>query len=459
MAAEARRRIPSLDALLRSEPGRHASASFGRALVKEALARTLDEVRGTAARGIEPPSDEEILAHAIGAAAGATNGLTRVINGTGVILHTGLGRAPLPDGAARAAARTAVGYTDLEIDRASGRRGRRSTRAELLVTALTGAKDALVVNNGAAGVLLALSALARGKQVLVSRGELIEIGGEFRIPDIMGASGAKLIEVGTTNRTRAKDFRAALSDRTALILKIHPSNYRVVGFTAEPSARELAALAKAAGVPFVYDLGSGLLERPPGFPADEPTAAEALAAGADAVIFSGDKLLGGPQAGIVAGSAELIARLRRHPVARAVRVDKMQAAALERVLALHAGGRRAQIPTWRMLREPAEEVRHRAEQLAKTLDGDLAGAHVIACGSTVGGGSMPGYTIASFGVEVRVPGPTAMAGRLRVGSPSVICRVTERGILVDLRTVGDEEVADLARAIQYGLEGDDVDDA
>ena len=458
MAAEARRRIPSLDSLLRSEPGRRASATFGRPLVKEALARGLDEVRTSAANGTDPPSDEEILVQAIASAAGAANGLSRVINGTGVILHTGLGRAPLPGDAARAAAETATGYADLEVDRATGRRGRRSTRAELLVTALTGAEDALVVNNGAAGVLLVLAALARGKQVLVSRGELIEIGGEFRIPDIMAASGAKLVEVGTTNRTRAKDYRSAISDRTAMILKVHPSNYRVVGFTAEPTARELAAVAAGAGVPFVYDLGSGLLERPPGFPADEPTATEALAEGADLVLFSGDKLLGGPQAGVVAGSAELIARLRRHPVARAVRVDKMQVAALERVLAAHAAGRRADIPTWRMLREPADEVRHRAEQLAKALDRDLTGAHVMGCESTVGGGSMPGFAMASFGVEVRVPDPPAMAARLRVGSPSVFCRTTERGVLVDLRTVADDEVSDLARAIQYGLEGDDVDD-
>jgi len=448
-----------VDALLRSEPARRAASTFGRAVVKRAMTVTLAAVREAAARGVEPPSDEVILARAVGRAADAALGMTPVINATGVVLHTGLGRAPLPEDAARAAAVAATRYDDLEVDRTTGRRGRRTARAELLLTALTGAEDALVVNNGAAGVLLTLAALARGKQVLVSRGELIEIGGEFRIPDIMAASGARLVEVGTTNRTRLIDFRTALGERTALILKVHPSNYRVVGFTAAPSVRDLATLAGKRGIPFVYDLGSGLLERPRGFPADEPTAAEALAAGADAVIFSGDKLLGGPQAGIVAGRSEVIERLRRHPIARAVRVDTMQVAALERVLAALASGRRTELPVWRMLLEPLDEVRHRAQLLAKALDGDLEGAHVVDCASTVGGGSMPGFEIRSAGVEVRVGDPGAMVARLRSGSPPVFCRVTERGALFDVRTVAGEEFEDLARAIRYALEGDETTDA
>jgi L-seryl-tRNA(Ser) seleniumtransferase len=457
-AAEPRRRIPSVDALLRADPGRRASATFGRGVVKRALAAALEEVRTAASRGTEPPTDDEILARAIGLAAAASNGLTRVINATGVVLHTGLGRAPLSPEAANAAARASTGYADLEVDRETGRRGRRSSRAEFLLTALTGAEDALVVNNGAAGVLLALAALARGKQVLVSRGELIEIGGEFRIPDIMAASGARLVEVGTTNRTRVSDFRAATTDKTALILKVHPSNYRVVGFTAEPSAAELATLAHKAGIPFVFDLGSGLLEHVPSVPTDEPTAAGALADGADLVVFSGDKLLGGPQAGLVLGRAELVARLRRHPIARALRVDKMQVAALERVLAAHATDRRAELPTWRMLRESADAVRHRAERLATSLDGELGDAHVAACESAVGGGSLPGYAMPSFGVEVRTPDPNATSARLRAGSPSVFSRVTERGVLFDLRTVSDDELPDLARAIQYAREGDELTD-
>jgi L-seryl-tRNA(Ser) seleniumtransferase len=455
---EPRRKIPSIDALLRSEPGRRAAATFGRPVLKFALATTLAEARASAARGAQPPDAAELLASAAAAASWTSGGLTTVINATGVVLHTGLGRAPLPEEAAAAAARAAAGYADLEVERSTGARGRRSTRAERLLLALTGAEDALVVNNGAAALLLALSALARGKQVLVSRGELIEIGGEFRIPDILAASGAKLVEVGTTNRTRTADYRAALTERTALILKVHPSNYRLVGFTAAPSVADLAGLARRAGLPFVYDLGSGLLDRFPGVPADEPSAVEALAEGADLIVFSGDKLLGGPQAGIVLGRAELVARLRRHPVARAVRVDKLQIAALEQVLVTHARGERDSIPVWRMLRETPAEVRHRAQLLARALDGDLEGAHVVPCTSAIGGGSLPGHELESFGVEVRTPHPDAMAARLRTGSPCVFCRVTEVGVLLDLRTVSGDELPDLARAIRYALEGDDLPD-
>jgi L-seryl-tRNA(Ser) seleniumtransferase len=231
-----------------------------------------------------------------------------------------------------------------------------------------------------------------------------------------------------------------------------------VGFTAAPAAADLAKLARTAGIPFVYDLGSGLLDRVPGVPEDEPSAAAALADGADLVVFSGDKLLGGPQAGLVLGRSELVARLRRHPIARAVRVDKMQVAALESVLAAHAAGRRDELPVWRMLREPADEVRHRAEALAVGLDGELEGAHVVHCESTVGGGSLPGYAIPSFGVEVRTPDPTALAARLRTGSPPVFCRVTDTGVLFDVRTVVQSEIPDLTRAIQYAREGDDLDD-
>jgi L-seryl-tRNA(Ser) seleniumtransferase len=371
-------------------------------------------------------------------------------------LRTRARPCPTAQEAAAAAARAASRYT-IEVDRASGSRGRRTTRAEHLLLALT-AEDALVVNNNAAAVLLALETLAHGREVVVSRGELIEIGGEFRIPDILAASGAKLVEVGTTNRTRAADYRTALTERTALLLKVHPSNYRVLGFTAAASASELSGIARRAGVPFVYDLGSGLLDRSPGVPAEEPSAVEALAEGADLVVFSGDKLLGGPQAGIVVGRAELVARLRRHPIARAVRVDKMQVAALEHVLTSYARGELAQIPVWRMLREPVAEVRHRAEMLARALDGELEGAHVVHCESAVGGGSLPGESISSFGVEVRVPDPNAMAARLRSGSPCVFCRVTDPGVLFDLRTVQGEELPDLVRAIRYALEGDDFTD-
>jgi L-seryl-tRNA(Ser) seleniumtransferase len=459
MASETglRRKVPSVDALLRSDPGRRASAWLGRPLLKRTITQVLGEVREAAERGVEPPDDDAILARAAALASRIATGLTPAINATGVILHTGLGRAPLPETAIRAATR-AGGYGDLEIDRDTGQRGRRGSRAEAMLVALTGAEAALVVNNCAAALLLALSALARGKQVLVSRGELIEIGGEFRIPDILRASRAKLIEVGTTNRTRVNDYRSALNDRVALVLKVHPSNYRVLGFTAAPSTKDLASLAAKAGIPLLYDLGSGLLERLPGAPADEPTAMDALRDGADLVTFSGDKLLGGPQAGVVLGRADLVERLRRDPIARAVRVDKMQVAALESVLATHVRGEQATLPVWRMLREPADSVRRRADELALSLDGDLEGAHVVRTESVVGGGSVPGASLASWGVRVRSKDPVTMAARLRNGSPSVFCRVEQDSTAFDLRTVEPSQLADLRRAILYALEGDDLPD-
>jgi L-seryl-tRNA(Ser) seleniumtransferase len=451
-----RRTLPSIDALLRSEPGKRASASLGRPLVKHMLARVLERARSRASDGEPPPADDALLAEAARLASQVSTGLTAVINATGVVLHTGLGRAPLPADAAEAAVRASA-YSDLEIDRETGKRGKRSTRAELLLTAMTGAGAALVVNNCAAALLLGLGALARRREVLVSRGELIEIGGEFRIPDIMAASGAKLVEVGTTNRTRIDDYRDAASDRTGLILKVHPSNYRVVGFTASPPTSELAGLARDVGVPFLYDLGSGMLDRIPGVPTDEPSAREALADGADLVTFSGDKLLGGPQAGIVLGREDLIERLRRHPIARAVRVDKMQVAALERVLATYSRGDHLDLPVWRMLLRPVDEVKRRAEELARSLDGELEGARVVRTEATVGGGSIPGYEIPSWGVAVRAPSPSAMAGRLRTGRPPVFSRVEEAAVVLDVRTVADDQLQDLRRAVLYALEGDDVD--
>jgi L-seryl-tRNA(Ser) seleniumtransferase len=456
--ADARRSVPALDALLRSEPGRRAAASLGRPLLKRCLTVTLDEVRAGVVDGADIPAADDILARACQRASRVASGLTPVINATGVILHTNLGRAPLPPEAAKAAARAAASYADLEIDRETGQRGKRGARVEELLKALTGAEDALVVNNCAAALLLALAALAKRKEVLVSRGELIEIGGEFRIPDIMGASGAKLVEVGTTNRTRIGDYRSAASERTGAILKVHPSNYRVVGFTAEAGAKDLAALADKRGVPFLYDVGSGLLAHGHGMPPEEPSVADALGDGAGLVLCSGDKLLGGPQAGIVVGKAELVDRLRRHPVARAVRIDAMQVAALESVLSMYATGRDDDIPVHRMLRETAESVHRRAQALCEEIGGDLEHAHVHKCQSVVGGGSTPGASLPSYGIRVTVADPAGFAARLRVGSPSVFCRVEDGAVLLDLRTVSPDEEPHLARALLYALEGDDLDE-
>ncbi|MGE5226778.1 MAG: L-seryl-tRNA(Sec) selenium transferase [Planctomycetaceae bacterium] len=458
MAGDARRQVPSVDALLRSGPGVRACAVVGRAVLKRTLTSTLDEARTEAAAGIDPPMADELLARAVGKARAATFGLSPVINATGVVLHTNLGRAPLPEAAMRAVARAAAGYADLEVDRSSGARGRRTSRAELLLAALTGAEEALVVNNCAAGLLLTLAALAKGRPVPVSRGELIEIGGEFRIPDIMAASGARLVEVGTTNRTRLADYRRALEPKTAALLKVHPSNYKVVGFTADTAANELAGLARSHQIPFVYDIGSGLLDRERGFPGDEPTAHGALEEGADLVLFSGDKLLGGPQAGCVVGRADLIGKLRAHPIARAVRVDKLQLAALEATLALYATARHGEIPVHRMIHASPDVLAKRAHALAEALDGDLAGAHVVRCESTIGGGSMPGSALPSWGVRLKAPDPEALAGRLRTGRPAVFCRVGDGHVLLDVRAVGDAQVPHLARAVQYAVEGGDFDD-
>jgi L-seryl-tRNA(Ser) seleniumtransferase len=455
MAVDLRRNVPSVDTLLRSDPARRAAKSLGRPLLKRTLEEVLAEVRSAAAVGEDPPPEEILLARALGRASHAAQGMVPVINATGVILHTNLGRAPLPERAARAAERAARSYTDIEVDRESGRRGKRGRHAETLLTALTGADAAMIVNNCAAALLLGMAALAKGKQVLVSRGELIEIGGEFRIPDILAASGARLAEVGTTNRTRVGDYRAAIGEKTGLILKVHPSNYRLVGFTAAPSTADLAALARKHGVPFLFDVGSGLLHHGHGHPADEPSVSDALAEGADLVTFSADKLLGGPQAGILVGRADLLDRLRRHPIARAVRIGRIQMAALEQVLAIIAAGREGEIPVYRMLRDAPDTIRARAHVLSETIGGELEGARVVRCESSVGGGSMPGTSLPSWGVRMQVPDAPAFAARLRTGTPAAFSRIEDRFILLDCRTVADAQIPHLARAVHYALEGDE----
>jgi L-seryl-tRNA(Ser) seleniumtransferase len=339
-------------------------------------------------------------------------------------------------------------YSDLELDRETGSRGRRTSHAESLVVALTGAEDALIVNNNAAALLLALAALAGKREVLVSRGELIEIGGEFRLPEIMAASGAKLIEVGTTNRTRGNDYRKAVTAKTALILKVHPSNYRVVGFTDVVALGELAQISRETHVPLLYDVGSGLLDRYPEVPIDEPAVTEAVAGGADLVSFSGDKLLGGPQAGILVGKGVLIERLRRHPMARALRVDKMTVAALEAVLRLYATDRRSEIPLWDFLAVDQSRLMSRARALATCFKGATARAGE----AVAGGGSLPGYAIPSAVLVLHVPSANEAAAKLRLGRPSVFCRVDDGTLVFDLRTVPPEDDDRLARAIRYVLE-------
>jgi L-seryl-tRNA(Ser) seleniumtransferase len=360
--------------------------------------------------------------------------LCRVINATGVIVHTNLGRAPLAEAALDRVREIARGYSNLEYDVTAGGRGSRQDHVTDILRRLTGAEAALVVNNNAAAVMLALAALAEGCEVLVSRGELIEIGDGFRIPDVLERSGARLREVGTTNRTRADDYERAIGTETAVLLRVHQSNFRVVGFTAQPSLRELADVARRHGLPLVDDLGSGALVDI----GDEPTARASLAAGADLVCFSGDKLLGGPQAGIVVGRADLVERLRRHPLQRALRADKLTLAALEGTLTL-AVDAPDQIPVLRMLREPPESVRTRAARLA-----ELVGGEVEETVARAGGGSLPLTELPSFACAVE----EELALKLRAGDPPVIAVVRDGRTLLDCRTLTDAEADEVAAAVE-----------
>jgi L-seryl-tRNA(Ser) seleniumtransferase len=370
-----------------------------------------------------------------------------VVNATGVVLHTNLGRAPL-SAAARAAVAEAAGYASVEYDLTAGTRGRRGAAAEALAREATGAEAALVANNAAGGLLLALGGLARGREVLVSRGELIEIGGEFRLPQIMEAAGVLLREVGTTNRTHLRDYAAAVGDGTALVLAVHPSNYRVEGFTTRPDLAELAGLAHEHVLPLLHDVGSGLLD---GRLGNEPTVAASLGAGADLVLFSGDKLLGGPQAGLLVGRAGLVARLARHPLARAVRADKLTLAALEATLADHLAGRRDRLPVWRALLLTPDDLEPRAAALAAAVG---PAASLRAGTSVAGGGSLPGEGLESVLVEVD-PAPAGAAtvlARLRAGDPPVVARAEHGRVVLDLRTVPPEQDALVARALADALD-------
>jgi L-seryl-tRNA(Ser) seleniumtransferase len=360
--------------------------------------------------------------------------LCRVINATGVIVHTNLGRAPLAEAALERVREIGRGYSNLEYDVAAGGRGSRQDHVAGILRRLTGAEAALVVNNNAAAVMLALAALAEGREVLVSRGELIEIGDGFRIPDVLERSGARLREVGTTNRTRAADYETAIGPETAVLLRVHQSNFRVVGFTEQPSLRELSDVAQRHGLPLVDDLGSGALIDI----GDEPTARASLAAGADLVCFSGDKLLGGPQAGIIVGRAELVEKLRRHPLQRALRADKLTLAALEGTLTL-AIDAPDEIPVLRMLREPPQEVRTRAAHLANLVGGDVE--ETVA---RVGGGSLPLTELQSFACAVE----EELAVKLRAGNPPVIAIVRDGRTLLDCRTLTDGEAEEVAEAVE-----------
>ena len=381
-----------------------------------------------------------------------TPSLRPLINATGVVLHTNLGRAPLPASAVDGARDIAASYSNLEFDAASGRRGKRDTHVARLLSELLGCEAAIVVNNNAAALLLVLNTLAEGGEALVSRGEEIEIGDSFRIPEVMAKSGARIREVGTTNRTRIEDYRSAVVPETRLLLRVHPSNFTVVGFTERPSLAQFVALGRETGVPMLEDLGSGCIGdlTAAGLP-DEPRPQRSIELGVDLVCFSGDKLLGGPQAGIVAGRKPLVERVRRNPLFRALRVDKLTLATLEWVLRAHLRGDMAGIPAWRMLRATDSELRERAEALTRRLGQDAVVPTALE--SVVGGGSVPEGAMPSWGLRVTPAGasPRRLERQLREGAPSVVVRIEDDAVLLDLRTVFPEDDDKLAEALRGAL--------
>jgi len=428
MADHPLRGLPSVDTLLGQELGADLVERHGRPATVEAIRAALAGARG---RGVAD-GPNELLAEAA-RLLGRPPSLRPALNATGVIVHTNLGRAPLAAAAIERATALAAGYSNLEYALEAGARGSRHSHLGAILAELTGAEDGMAVNNNAAAVMLTLAALAGGREVPISRGELIEIGDGFRIPEVLAQSGARLVEVGSTNRTRIEDYARALGTDTGAVLRVHQSNFRMVGFTEAPSLHELCALAAAHGVPVIDDLGSGQLIDLPDL-ADEPTARSSVEAGATVVCFSGDKLLGGPQAGVIVGATEAVARVRRHPLARAVRIDKLSLAALEATLELYRDPARAlrEVPVLRAVAEPAAAVRERAERLAARLGGD-----VVATTARVGGGAVPLLEIESFACAL--DGGDQLAAALRSADPPVVARVQEGRVLLDCRTLTDEE--------------------
>lgn len=441
---EALSRLPSVDRLLAHPNSQTLIATFGHALTVDALRETLEAARKQIRAGGDVPEADEL----VGATSRTLHAWTTprprpVINATGVIIHTNLGRAPLSPKAMDAVWDAAWGYSDLEYDLESGERGHRMAAVQDLLCRVTGAESALVVNNNAGAVLLALSAHAAGREVIISRGQLVEIGGGVRIPHVMAQSGARLVEVGTTNRTHRRDYEAALNDNTAALLRAHSSNFRMVGFTTEVSVAKMVEIGQPRGVPVIDDLGSGALIDTAAYGLmHEPMPQESLAAGAALICFSGDKLLGGPQAGIVIGQEKYVEPLRHHPLARALRADKLCLAALSATLT-HYLKREAEreVPVWRMISMPLDEISKRAKQWARKLKQAGINAEVVEGRSTVGGGSLPGETLPTWLVAIACESPDVLAARLRRNDPPVIARIEDGRLVLDPRTVqaGEEK--------------------
>jgi len=455
------RRLPAIDRLLAEPALRRQAGDIPHGLLVEAAQQAVAELRREVLAGGSPDLSPAAVAARAAALAEEKNlpALRPVINATGTLLHTNLGRAPLAPAALEAVEAVSRGYSNLEFDLVSGERGHRYSHIEELLLRLTGAEAATVVNNNAGAVLLALTALARGKEAIVSRGEMIEIGGAFRVPEVMAAGGVLLREVGTTNKTHLRDYREAIGEATGLLLKVHTSNYRIVGFTAAVEAAELVGLGREHGLPVMEDLGSGMLLdlSPFGLPR-EPTVAEAVAAGIDVITFSGDKLLGGPQAGLIVGRRGAIEKIRKHPLARALRSDKLTLAALEATLRLYLDPQRAlaEIPVLRMLAASSDEFRSRSRRLVRKLAAALGAAariSVVAETATVGGGALPLTELPGFAVAVAPSHLSVdeLAARLRRARPPVVGRIQEDRLLLNLRTVAHSEEKDLLRILTEAL--------
>jgi L-seryl-tRNA(Ser) seleniumtransferase len=444
------RSLPSVDRLLQSQPAAGWSACYGRALTVSAIRAVLEMARANFRETGEIPLENALIEQAAQTLEEWTMPtLLPVINATGVILHTNLGRAPLSRQALQAAWEASLGYSNLEYDLEKGKRGSRLVHAEALLKRLTGAEAALVVNNNAAGVLLALSALARRRAVVIARSQLVEIGGGFRVPEVMKQSGARLVEIGTTNRVHLHDYENALEEKPALFMRAHRSNFTILGFTEEPTLAEMAQVAHRAGIPVIDDLGSGTLLDTARFGlGHEPMVQESLAVGADLVCFSGDKLLGGPQAGIIIGRADLISRLKSHPLARAIRADKLCLAALSATL-LHYLKEEAEVkvPVWQMVSAPLEGIRARAEAWRT----QLGQGEVIAGESTVGGGSLPGETMPTYLLALTPRSPSRLLAQLRQSLPPVIARLQDDRLVLDPRTVLPDQEDQLLNGLTNSL--------
>lgn len=448
------RRLPSVDELLRTPQGQQLEAQFSHELVLRAIRQSVTQARAAILSGTPRPPEEALLDVASSLLQQEQQlHLRPLINATGVIINTNLGRSPLSQEALHAVQLVAQGYSNLEYDLEAGERGSRHTHIASLLCELTGAEAALVVNNNASAVLLSLSALAMGHEVVISRGQLVEIGGGFRVPDVMRQSGCHLVEVGTTNRTRLNDYMAALSERTALLLSVHPSNFRITGFTESTPIAALAELAHEHQLLVMDDLGSGCLLRSEEYGlAHEPMPQESITAGSDIVCFSGDKLLGGPQAGIIVGKATAIARLARHPLIRALRIDKMTLAALEATLRHYQRAEAmTHIPIWRMIAAPKEHLAMRAQQWAAWLHENHITARTSEGESTIGGGSLPGETLPTtlltLSAEHTPHTLDELARRLRLHAPPIVARIQRDRLLFDPRTVLEEQDDTLLQAI------------